>query len=60
VNLASRLVNLARPSTVLVSDELGAQLQDDPRFELRHLRAVNLRGIGRVRPWVLRPVSARR
>ncbi len=54
VNLASRLVNFARPNTVLVSDELGEQLQDDPRFELRHLRPVKLQGIGRARVWVLR------
>jgi adenylate cyclase len=54
VNLASRLVNLARPNTALISDDLGRQLGDDPRFDLRQLRAVNLRGIGRVRPWVLR------
>ena len=54
VNLASRLVNLARPNTVLISEELGQQLGDDPRFELHHLRPVNLRGIGRVRLWVLR------
>ena len=54
VNLASRLVNFARPNTVLISDELGEQLQDDPRFELRHLRPVKLQGIGRVRPWTLR------
>jgi adenylate cyclase len=54
VNLASRLVNFARPSSVLVSDELGEQLRDDPRFELQHLRPVKLQGIGRVRPWVLR------
>jgi adenylate cyclase len=54
VNLASRLVNLARPATILVSDELGERLSDDPRFELRHLRPVRLHGIGRVRPWALR------
>jgi len=54
VNLASRLVNFARPATVLVSDALGELLKDDPRFELRHLRAVNLHGIGRLRSWVLR------
>jgi adenylate cyclase len=54
VNLASRLVKLALPNTVLISEELGEQLRDDPRFELRHLRPVNLRGVGRVRPWVLR------
>jgi class 3 adenylate cyclase len=58
VNLASRLVNLARPGTVLVSDELGVDLQNDPRFELRHLRAVNLHGVGRVRLWVLRRARA--
>jgi adenylate cyclase len=58
VNLASRLVNFARPGTVLISDELGARLADDPRFELRHLRPVRLQGVGRVRPWVLRRMRA--
>jgi adenylate cyclase len=57
VNLASRLVNLARPRTVLVAEELGEQLRDDPAFALRHLRPVRLQGIGRVRPWVLRRAS---
>jgi adenylate cyclase len=55
VNLASRLVTLARAGTVLLSEELGEHLRDDPRFELRHLRPVNLQGVGRVRCWVLRP-----
>ena len=54
VNLASRLVNLARPRTVLVSDDLGQQLSDTPAFALHHLRPVSLQGIGRVRVWVLR------
>jgi len=54
VNLASRLVNLARPHTVLVSDELGELLHDHPAFVVRHLRPVQLQGIGRVRTWVLR------
>jgi adenylate cyclase len=54
VNLASRLVNIARPGTVLVSEELGAQLTTDVAFTLRHLRPLNLKGIGRVRAWVLR------
>jgi adenylate cyclase len=54
VNLASRLVNFARPGTVLVADELGEQLQDQPGLALLHLRAVRLKGIGRVRTWVLR------
>jgi adenylate cyclase len=54
VNLASRLVNLARPKTVVVSGDLGEALRDDPRFELHRVRAVRLKGIGRTRPWVLR------
>lgn len=55
VNLASRLASFARPSTVLVSDELGTLLQGHGGFALRHLRGVKLKGIGRVRSWVLRP-----
>jgi adenylate cyclase len=58
VNLASRLVNFARPGTVLIADELGARLEHDPRYELRHLRPVRLQGMGRVRPWVLRRARA--
>lgn len=54
VNLASRLVNLARPNTVLASDDLGRTLKSEPRFALKHLRAVSLQGIGRTRLWVLR------
>jgi len=54
VNLASRLVNLARPVTVIVADDVGQRLRDEPGFELRHLRQVKLKGIGRVRSWVLR------
>jgi adenylate cyclase len=58
VNLASRLVNVARPGTVLVDDALGAELQDVPGLALRHLRPVRLRGIGRVRTWVVRRAGA--
>ena len=54
VNLASRLVNVARPATVLASAELGERLGTEPAYLLRHLRAVRLKGIGRVRPWVVR------
>lgn len=56
VNLASRLVTLAKPRTVLVSDELGQALAADGAFTLRRLRA-RLKGLGRVRAWVLRPSS---
>jgi len=54
VNLASRLANIARAGTVLVSDELGRQLEARSEFALRHLRPLALKGIGRVRFWVLR------
>ena len=58
VNLASRLVNFARPRTVLASEELGRLLRDQPAFALRHLRPVNLQGIGSVRLWVVRRATA--
>ena len=54
VNLASRLVNIARPGTVLAAEELGAQLERQENLELRHLRGEHLKGIGRVRLWVVR------
>ena len=54
VNLASRLADLARPATVVVSDELGTRLQEHGGFELRRLRGIALKGVGRVRTWVLR------
>jgi len=57
VNLASRLVNLARPGTVLISEELGRALRDRASITLRHLRPLPIKGIGRVRVWVLRPAT---
>jgi len=54
VNLASRLVNFARPGTVIVSEELGRELRGDLRFTLRHLRPLPLKGFGPMRAWVLR------
>ena len=57
VNLASRLVNIARPGTVLISDELAEQLQGLPAFVLRSLRPLRLKGIGRAHVWVLRATS---
>jgi len=55
VNLASRLVNIARPGTVLVSAELADLLGEVPAFSLRQLRRVRtLKGIGRVPVYTLR------
>jgi len=58
VNLASRLVNLARPASVLVSEQLAEALVDHPDYELRRLRSRNLKGIGRVPTLVLRRSEA--
>ena len=54
VNLASRIVNLADPGSVIVSDELAALIADQPGLLLRTLRPRRLRGIGFVRLHVLR------
>ena len=54
VNLASRLVNIARPGTILVSEALGDHLANYEAVTLRPTRRVKLKGIGRTRPQVLR------
>jgi adenylate cyclase len=54
VNLASRIVNIATPGSVLTSDEVHAQLADNPAFEWRSLRPRFLKDIGRVPLWRLR------
>ena len=54
VNIASRLVNLARPGSVLISEQLAEQISTDEDFDLKRLRARNLKGIGRVPSFVLR------
>ena len=57
VNLASRLVGVANPGTVLLSDEFRTALADEPegldRFELRALRPRTLKDIGRIQVWKL-------
>jgi adenylate cyclase len=58
VNLASRLVNVARAGTVLVSEPLAGELEGRAEYALRPLRGVRLQGIGRVRPRVLRRAPA--
>ncbi len=54
VNLASRLVNLAKPGTVLASDEVHSVIGGDDSFCWRRLRARPIKDIGRVDMWVLR------
>jgi adenylate cyclase len=48
VNLASRLTEMARPGTVLVSAEVANALGSDPRFAFRRLAGRRVRDIGRV------------
>jgi adenylate cyclase len=54
VNLASRLVDRARPGSVLASGEFRDALGDGPAFEWQRLRARRIRDIGRVEIWLLR------
>jgi adenylate cyclase len=54
VNVASRLVNIAAPGTVLVSDELARSIGEAPELALRRLRPQHLRGIGEIPVYVLR------
>jgi adenylate cyclase len=54
VNLASRIVNIALPGSVVVSETVHAALADDPRFDFHSLRPRNLKDIGRVRLWRIR------
>jgi adenylate cyclase len=53
VNLASRLVSIAYPGSVVVSPEVHDALADDPAYRLRALRPHHLRHIGRTRIWRL-------
>lgn len=55
VNLASRLVGVGRAGAVNVSPELRDEISGDPRFALRSLGTRNLRHIGDVRVYRLRP-----
>jgi adenylate cyclase len=54
VNLASRLVSLARPSTVLVDRNAAAALEGDERFDVVKLRPRKVRGYQRLAAHALR------
>ena len=54
VNLASRLVERARPGSVLTSSEFHNTLGDDPAFDWQRLRGGRrIRDIGRVEIWAV-------
>ena len=52
--LANRIVGIAYPGSVVVSEEMRNALRDDSGVNLRSLRSHTLRDIGRVRLWRLR------
>ena len=54
VNLASRIVNIALPGSVVVSEEVHSRLEHDDRFVFRSIRPRFLKNIGRVRLWTVR------
>lgn len=54
VNLASRLTSIARPSTVLVDQELARRLRGLPAYRVRPLRRVTVRGYDHLQPWLVR------
>lgn len=54
VNLAARLVQLARPNTILIDAHSADLLADHPEFERKQLRPQTLRGCGTHAPTALR------
>jgi adenylate cyclase len=55
VNLAARLVTMAKNESVLVSSEVHDALASHDAFRWRRLRTARVRDIGRVEVWRLRP-----
>ena len=53
VNLASRMVNIARPGSVLVSSDVRDAVAGDGRFALRAVRSRYLKDLGRVPLWAV-------
>jgi adenylate cyclase len=53
VNIAARLTSHARPDSVLVDREVADALADDPRFAVRPLRQLAVRGYRHLQPWLL-------
>ncbi len=53
VNIAARLTAHARPGSVLADRGMADALAGDPRFTLRPLRSVAVRGYRHLHPWLL-------
>jgi len=60
VNLANRLVVVARPGTALIDRATRDALRDDPSFDATPIAQQHLKGLGRVRPYRLRAASETR
>ncbi|MEJ5913410.1 adenylate/guanylate cyclase domain-containing protein [Pseudokineococcus sp. 1T1Z-3] len=60
VNRASRLTAIASPGTVLVDDPTAGFLDRRADLEVLPLRERSLRGLGPVRPWLLRRAGQER
>jgi adenylate cyclase len=58
VNLASRIVRVAFPGAVVVSEDVADALDGDDRFVVRSIRSHYLKDIGRVSLFSLRPPDA--
>jgi adenylate cyclase len=58
VNIAARLTAHARPGSVLVDRGVADALAGDPRFALRPLRSVAVRGYRHLHPWLLQRAGA--
>ena len=54
VNLASRLTAIARPASVLVNDAVAGALDGRRDLTVRPIRPHSLKGLGRVRSYVVR------
>ncbi len=53
VNLASRLTSIARPGALLVDRDLARHLRGLPRYRVRPLRRVSVRGYDDLQPWLV-------
>jgi adenylate cyclase len=54
VNLASRLTSIARPSAVLVDEQLARRLRGVRDYRIRPLSQVAVRGYDSLQPWLVR------
>ena len=57
VNLASRIVELAYPGSVVVTPEVAEVVQDDEAYHVRGLRRQTIRGVGKVKLYAIRRVG---